>query len=109
MWRIVYLLGVLTAPSLALAHNTRSAELEYADAELNKVYSSLIRQLARVDQVALRAAQRAWISFREKDCNIGWADRRDCLIARTQERTEQLRDSLFWTPDGRPIDLSGAE
>lgn len=76
--------GLLIVSAPAYAQNTRDAELAASDAELNKVYRTLMTQLGKEDQTALRASQRAWLSFRDLDCNVGWADRRDCLIpART--------------------------
>lgn len=98
--------GLLIVSAPAYAQNTRDAELAASDAELNKVYRTLMTQLGKEDQTALRASQRAWLSFRDLDCNVGWADRRDCLIARTDERVEQLRNSLYWTPAGKQVDLS---
>lgn len=91
------------------AQDTRNAELASADAELNKVYRALISQLGKDYQAALRSSQRAWLGFRDLDCKFGWGDRRDCLIARTEERTQQIRDSLYWTPGGKQIDLSNVK
>lgn len=39
-----------------------------ADAELNKVYKQLAAQADGKEKTALRDAQRAWIAFRDKEC-----------------------------------------
>jgi uncharacterized protein YecT (DUF1311 family) len=96
-------------PSSVAAQDTRNAELAASDAQLNKVYGALIRQLGKEDQAALRTSQRAWLSFRDLDCKFGWGDKRDCLIARTDERVEQLGNSLYWMPNGKQIDLSNVK
>lgn len=106
MWRPFLMLALLMVPSSVTAQDTRNAELAASDAQLNKVYGTLIRQLGKDEQAALRTAQRAWLSFRDLDCKFGWGDKRDCLIARTDERVEQLRNSIYWTPSGKEIDLS---
>jgi uncharacterized protein YecT (DUF1311 family) len=105
MMRALLVLLVVLTPTKALAQNTRDAELASADAQLNATYRSLIRQLGQTDQSDHKAAQRAWIAFRDLDCKVGWGDRRDCLMARTQERERQLRDSIYWTPTGEQIEL----
>jgi uncharacterized protein YecT (DUF1311 family) len=74
-----------------------------------RFYGALIRQLGKEDQAALRTSQRAWLSFRDLDCKFGWGDKRDCLIARTDERVEQLGNSLYWMPNGKQIDLSNVK
>lgn len=107
MARALILAALLTGVSSPLsAQDTRNAELAASDAELNRVYRALSNQLGKEDQAALRASQRAWLSFRDLDCKVGWGDSRDCLIARTDERVEQLRNSVYWTAAGKPIDLS---
>jgi len=83
-------------------------EIEQTNRDLNATYQNLMRQLKLADQVKLRVAQRAWLKFRDADCAYGWWDLRDCLIARTSERAEQLRDSHFQGADGKPIKVPPA-
>jgi uncharacterized protein YecT (DUF1311 family) len=41
-----------------------------ADAKLNQVYRSLVTSLDQEHQVKLKAAQRAWIAFRDAECDL---------------------------------------
>ena len=41
-----------------------------ADAMLNQVYRQLIAKAAAAEQMLLRDAQRAWIAFRDKECEF---------------------------------------
>jgi uncharacterized protein YecT (DUF1311 family) len=89
----------------ALAQDTRDAELAFENDRLNHTYQAILQRLSADDRRGLRAAQRAWIGFRDADCAFGWGDRRDCLITRTFEREEQLRTSLYWDAQGNPIEV----
>ena len=97
-------LGVLVAAP-AGSQSTRDAELAAANADLNATYRGLMRRLTPVDQTGLRNAQRVWITFRDADCRVGWTDKRDCLVARTNERELQLRQSTFFDARGESIHL----
>ncbi len=80
----------------------RKREHAAADSDLNRVYGQLVA--ANRDEngyvEALRKAQRAWLSFRDAQCNIAtWDSRRGtaydvyvslCLTALTRARTTQL-------------------
>lgn len=90
----------------------RSYLLRQADVQLNAAYGRTLAILKTFDRgnsypdavraaPALVAAQRAWITFRDRDCHIGNAlapglgmiapfTMGDCLIERTRERTRQL-------------------
>ena len=41
-----------------------------ADAKLNDVYKSLLTSLDREHQLKLKTAQRAWITFRDAECDL---------------------------------------
>jgi len=97
------LIALATLPAAAMAQDTRDVELAAADQQLNTTYHTLVRQLSLPDQAALRAAQQAWIVFRDADCAIGFADRRDCLMQRTDEREKQLRASVYFDKRGELI------
>ncbi|ESQ76432.1 lysozyme inhibitor LprI family protein [Asticcacaulis sp. AC402] len=109
--KLFIILACIVAPLTATAQralwDTRDAELAHSNETLNATYQALIRQLSPEDQAALRKAQRAWIAFRDADCEVGWADTRDCLITRTDEREQQLRDSFYWGPGGKPVEFPG--
>lgn len=100
------ILGLCASISLsANAQDTRDAELAYANDQLNVTYQALLRQLTPKNQSALRAAQRAWIRFRDVDCSFGWADRRECLMQRTDEREKQFREAIYFDAGGKLIEL----
>ncbi|PCF96543.1 lysozyme inhibitor LprI family protein [Vreelandella nigrificans] len=73
-----------------------------ADGELNEAYQELISKLSQSSSDQLRAAQRAWIAFRDAECAYessavegGSAQpmvRNGCLTALTKQRTERLRE-----------------
>jgi uncharacterized protein YecT (DUF1311 family) len=85
---------------------TECAGREYkkADAELNKVYQQVWQQEDKGGQARLRAAQLAWLKFRDAECEyeagdyIGGTMRpmvaAFCLAAVTHERTRQLQEIL---------------
>ena len=76
-------------------------ELARSDVELNDVYARTIRSLSRDDVAELRAARRAWIRFRDLDCEtVGSASEGGsvapyelarCLTEHTTARTATLR------------------
>ena len=85
---------------------------ESADAELNRVYRAVMTHIDEADHVPadkrrewkdkLRAAQRDWIAFKEKDCEIVYyewwmgsganAASLGCLISKTETRTNELKE-----------------
>lgn len=104
-----FIVAVAMFSTVTFAQDTRTAELADSNRKLNITYGALMRQLSPQDQVGLRAAQRAWIAFRDLDCKVGWADVRDCLGTRTDEREQQLRASVYWNRNGRQIELAEPE
>lgn len=103
--RMMVVAACIAVSTAAMAQDTRNAELATSDQQLNATYRALSRQLRPDDQTALRRAQKAWIAFRDADCALGFADRRDCLMQRTDEREKQLRDSVFFNAKGDVIQL----
>ncbi|RBI67261.1 hypothetical protein DQ400_10630 [Vreelandella sulfidaeris] len=110
-------IGLLVSSSFAYAGDrcdnaTTQAELtecsalayQSADAELNEAYQVLVNQLSNnvASLEKLRAAQRAWIGFRDAECAFessavegGSAQpmvRNGCLERLTEARTEALRE-----------------
>jgi uncharacterized protein YecT (DUF1311 family) len=88
-----------------------SAALDRADAELNAVYQQTLQRIRRSNEpfvdkaqweTALRAAQRAWIAWRDADCTgllpFEWGGGTGtnaaitiCQYSRTVDRTAELR------------------
>lgn len=89
-----------------------SAALDRADGELNAAYQQALQRIRRSDdpfadktqwEAGLRAAQRAWIAWRDADCKgllpFEWgggtgtnAAVMECQFSRTVERTTELRE-----------------
>ena len=84
----------------------RCAAEEYkkADAELNKVYQQLLPKLEAPHKEKLKAAQLAWLSFRDAHCefeafafeggSMQPLIRSGCLETVTRDRIKQLRAAL---------------
>ncbi len=85
--------------------NCSQKKLSEADAELNKTYKELISKMGDKNwELKLRAAQQAWIKFRDANCDYesefsggGSASTFEynfCLGDMTTVRTKQLREML---------------
>jgi uncharacterized protein YecT (DUF1311 family) len=75
-------------------------ELKAADAELNRVYQKFFKSIEPARQNKLRAAERAWVAYRDAHCTfqaddgaggVEVFDHMTCKAELTQPRTEQLR------------------
>ena len=120
---VLLLLLFLPAPAVAqsvdCANTSIQLELNYcaeqdwqaADADLNRVYKDTMAAMKAMDQSlppelrgaaeTLRDAQRAWITFRDKNCNLAGYPMRGgsaeplliygCLRQMTLDRTAELR------------------
>jgi len=78
-------------------------ELDRQDARLNDAYKKLMSKLSHDRKKALLKAQRAWIKFREANCDYwydphgGTAARSNasgCLLTMTAARTKELEGML---------------
>ncbi|HLL16380.1 MAG TPA: lysozyme inhibitor LprI family protein [Pyrinomonadaceae bacterium] len=75
-----------------------------ADAELNKVYRELLKDTGAAERAKLRAAQLAWIKFRDAHCDYESVGNKGgsiypmvfsfCLAKVTAERVKQLREIM---------------
>jgi uncharacterized protein YecT (DUF1311 family) len=75
-----------------------------ADAELNKVYQQIMREAGGTERVKLRAAQHAWLKFRDAHCDYKSVGNKGgsiypmvvsfCLAEVTTERVKQLREII---------------
>lgn len=80
-----------------------------ADAELNSVFKQLVSRIGKNWAPPLRAAQRAWVTFRDAECefqSMGWeggsgrgAVQARCLERVTKERTDLLKEMLKCDPE----------
>jgi len=77
---------------------------DQADAELNNVYRGLMKDAGTTERVKLRAAQLAWIKFRDTHCDYESVGNKGgsiypmvysfCLAKVTVARTKQLQEIL---------------
>jgi uncharacterized protein YecT (DUF1311 family) len=76
-----------------------SAELKRQDALLNQNYRKLIATLSTGRRKALQEAQRAWIKFRDTNCDFYYdpdggsasrIDANECLLNATADRAKEL-------------------
>ena len=95
--KVVKTIQMTEAELLKAAHH----DANRADVELNKVYKQLMAVLNKDDRKRLVAAQRAWIAFRDAECEFessGGADRvflaPAAFQALTEDRTDELRSFL---------------
>ena len=75
-----------------------------ADAELNKVYRELMKDTGATERAKLRAAQLAWLKFRDAHCDYASVGNKGgsiypmvvsfCLAGVTSARVKQLQDIL---------------
>lgn len=77
------------------------AELTVQDRALNAAYRSLTADMTPDQKAGLQKAQRAWIAFRDADCqsryspdwgSISTIDANFCMLRRTVERTIELEE-----------------
>lgn len=74
---------------------------ERADKELNELYSNIMKKQDSADRDHLEAAQRAWIKYRDANCEAAVAlylggsiqpsVRAECLRRNTRARADELR------------------
>jgi uncharacterized protein YecT (DUF1311 family) len=76
-------------------------EFKRQDARLNGAYAQAMRNLDTAAQARLRTAQRAWIAFRDADCQAVLAANGGtmapmladlCYLDRTAQRADELED-----------------
>ncbi len=77
-----------------------SDELEIQDQRLNDAYRAIRSELPEARQIALRDAQRLWISYRDANCyfyatgegTIARLISNDCFLSATAKRATELAD-----------------
>ncbi len=126
IWAAVAFFGVTSSAASATedidcANASSTVEMNYCseqeynkvDAELNRVYQQVLAGIDTHDDVeaermkawkdALKAAQRAWVAFKEKDCGelIGYewyggtgstSASLGCMIQKTETRIKELKE-----------------
>lgn len=81
-----------------------SENLEEQDKRLNEVYAKLMNKLDKGEQKKLKIAQRAWITYRDANCDFAAGEMRggtgegliyvSCLGSMTSDRADELQDSV---------------
>lgn len=79
-----------------------SNNYQLVDRRLNQTYQKLQKNLPSYRKSKLETAERAWIGFRDSNCefeasNGGQPSRDRCLIRMTEQRNQQLSDHLKTT------------
>lgn len=79
-------------------------EFQKADAELNRVYRLLVKDAGTAERAKLRAAQLAWLKFRDAHCDYEAFGNKGgsiypmvysfCLAGVTRERAKQFEEIL---------------
>lgn len=80
------------------------ADFKRSDAAMNAAYAKLMKRIGPTAQDGLKAAQRAWLSYRDKSCDLEALAveggsiqplvRAECLSQLTAERTKMLNGYL---------------
>ena len=79
-------------------------EFKVQDARLNTAYHKVMAGLNERQKAKLRAAQRAWVVFRDADCQsasdedwgtVSYVGSNSCMLVRTVERTLELEAFPF--------------
>jgi uncharacterized protein YecT (DUF1311 family) len=75
-----------------------STEIRRQDTQLNASYKALMSKLSKKRKVELQESQRAWIKFRELNCNfygdegsIAQVTINDCFLNATTDRAKELK------------------
>jgi uncharacterized protein YecT (DUF1311 family) len=108
------LLLLLLLPNLASAQckdavstkdmqDCMDSEWKRSDAELNRVYQESLKKLKPEQTALLKKAQRAWITYRDAQCEADYKmfaggsaaplALTQCRVTLTQERTKTLKDT----------------
>lgn len=79
-----------------------------ADAELNKLYQQLIAKSEGKEKDSLRAAQRAWVAYRDKECDYETVAEEGgsirpmeiaiCVADKTRARVKEFKSFLACAP-----------
>ena len=90
--------GFRTQLEMATCQEQQAKE---ADQALNTLYAAVMKKLNSKERVQLKAAQKAWIAYREADCeaqtalykggSIAPLIKAACLTKATQDRTKDIK------------------
>ncbi|MEW7107574.1 lysozyme inhibitor LprI family protein [Acinetobacter baumannii] len=76
--------------------------LNSANQKINSVYANYMKELNPTEKLQLKEAQRAWIQYKEKDCQFQSSPvlkgslypfvHNACLVEKTENRIKELQD-----------------
>jgi uncharacterized protein YecT (DUF1311 family) len=79
----------------------QTQEMKVQDRDLNAVYKKAMAALPADQQAKLRLAQRAWLDFRQRDCDVFYGretgtiaaiEAGSCMVRHTARRVADLQD-----------------
>ncbi|MFK6685772.1 lysozyme inhibitor LprI family protein [Acinetobacter baumannii] len=89
-------------PNQSALNNCSSNVLNSANQKINTVYANYMKELSPTEKLQLKEAQRAWIQYKEKDCQFQSSPvlkgslyqfvHNACLVEKTETRTKELQD-----------------
>lgn len=112
-----YALDCNNASTQADINQCAAADYQKVDVQLNKAYREVYSKADATQVPQLKAAQNAWIKFRDADCSFQTSSARGgsmyasvlagCLEAKTSARTEELSALLHCKEGDTTCVLSG--
>ncbi|WP_202743949.1 lysozyme inhibitor LprI family protein [Acinetobacter calcoaceticus] len=89
-------------PNQSALNNCSSNVLNSANQKINTVYANYMKELSPTEKLQLKDAQRAWIQYKEKDCQFQSSPvlkgslypfvHNACLVKKTETRIKELQD-----------------
>lgn len=89
-------------PNQNALNSCSSSVLNSANQKINTVYANYMKELNSTEKLQLKEAQRAWIQYKEKDCQFQSSPvlkgslypfvHNACLVEKTETRTKELLD-----------------
>ncbi|WP_289352960.1 lysozyme inhibitor LprI family protein [Acinetobacter baumannii] len=89
-------------PNQTALNSCSSNALNSANQKINTVYANYMKELSPTEKLQLKEAQRAWIQYKEKDCQFQSSPvlkgslypfvHNACLVEKTETRIKELQD-----------------
>ncbi len=89
-------------PNQSALNTCSSNVLNSANQKINSVYANYMKELNPTEKLQLKEAQRAWIQYKEKDCQFQSSPvlkgslypfvHNGCLVEKTENRIKELQD-----------------
>jgi len=89
-------------PNQNALNSCSSNVLNSSNQKINSVYTNYMKELSPTEKLQLKEAQKAWIQYKEKDCQFQSSPvvkgslypfvHNACLVEKTETRTKELQD-----------------